>query len=245
MTGFELNNVSKTFGVTKALAPLNISLPTGVHTAIIGPSGCGKSTALRLIAGLETPSTGQILLSGKTISKEGVVLVAPHERRISMVFQDLGLWPNLTALENVEFALTASVSNRKERNKKAIQVLEQCGIAGLKKRKPAQLSGGEQQRVALARAFSVTPEFLLLDEPFSSLDLIVKMRLIDEIKRLSLLNNTSVVLVTHDPFEARALCSNAIVLKAGMVEESGILADLLTNPKSELLKVFRDRLSGS
>jgi ABC-type Fe3+/spermidine/putrescine transport system ATPase subunit len=239
---FEFRAVSKTYDGRPALADLSFTIAAGDHTAILGPSGCGKTTALRLLAGLDTPSAGQVLLDGKVVSEPGRILRLPHLRGVAMVFQDLALWPNLSVLDNVLLGLAGTRLSRPEARTRAHEALALCGIESLADRKPGKISGGQQQRVALARAVAVQPAFLLLDEPFAGLDLVTKTRLLQEIAALAAKRNLTVLLVTHDPLEATMLCRSAVVLDNGRVEESGALLDLLRVPRSEVLKVFRDHL---
>ena len=161
-----------------------------------------------------------------------------------MVFQDLALWPNLSALDNVVLGLSASGLAAAARRERARAVLERVGIGRLAGRRPETLSGGEQQRVALARALAPAPAYLFLDEPFASIDLPVKARLLDEIGALAEQGQFAVLLVTHDPLEALALCSEAVVLERGRLIESGELRALLNaeQPRSETLQAFRARL---
>ncbi|MGH9338703.1 MAG: ABC transporter ATP-binding protein [Acidobacteriota bacterium] len=241
---FEFRGVSKYYSRETALKDVSLSILSGEHTAILGPSGCGKSTVLRLLAGLEAPSSGQIYLDGELISKEERILKPPHQRGIAMVFQDLALWPNLTVLDNVLLGLSGQPLSSRETRKRALETVALCRIDSLAARKPGTLSGGQQQRVALARALAVKPDFLLLDEPFAGLDLLTKLRLLEEIERLAAEQNITVVLVSHDPLEAKALCHSVVVLKEGDVEEQGPLKELLREPESELLKVFHEHLKG-
>jgi ABC-type Fe3+/spermidine/putrescine transport system ATPase subunit len=240
--GFEFRFVTKRYGGRPALAEASFTVPVGEHTAVVGPSGCGKSTLLRLMAGLDAPTAGQVLLFGSVASTPERILLPPHRRAVALVFQDLALWPNLSAIDNVLLGLSGSGLPRHEARMRADEAVSLCGITSLARRKPAQLSGGEQQRVALARALAVRPAFLLLDEPFAGLDLLLKTRLLEEIAGLASGRGVTVVLVTHDPLEATTLCRSAVVLDEGRVAEEGILRDLLHNPRSELLKVFRDQL---
>lgn len=230
----KFRGVSKRFGQVVALEGVNFEIPVGENTALLGPSGCGKSTALRLLSGLETPDGGDILMGDRRVSEPGRSRVPPQERGLSMVFQDLALWPGMTTYQNVVFVC------RDQR--RATEALRLCGIEHLADRRPHLLSGGQQQRVALARALSVSPPYLLLDEPFSGLDLITKMQLLDEIKKLASERRTTVILVTHDPMEAAALCDHAIVLEGGRVIETGTYRALLASPKSQTLRVFRDHV---
>lgn len=241
---FRLESVGKSYGGTHAaLSHVSFVINAGEHLAVLGMSGSGKSTALRLLAGLEPPSAGTILLDGQVLSAPNTLLVPPHERGIGMVFQDLALWPNLTALDNVRLGLTGTRLSRREAKARATEVLSLCGIGDLAGHQPGQLSGGQQQRVALARALAVRPSFLLLDEPFSGIDLITKMRLLAEIARLASACHITLVLVSHDPLEATALCQTAVVLESGTVQEAGPLTKLLQQPRSELLRVFRDHVA--
>ncbi len=241
---FQFCSVSKSFGEHEAVSGLAFTLYAGEHTAILGPSGCGKSTALRLLAGLEPPTKGQILLNGKVISEANRVVMPPHLRGVSLVFQDLALWPNLTVLGNVLLGLSGSNLSRHQAKRRGEEALAHCGIGSLAQRKPGQLSGGQQQRVALARAIAARPTFLLLDEPFSGVDILTKTKLLGEIAALASEQSLTVLLVSHDPLEATTLCRSAIVLNEGRVQECGVLADLIRDPQSELLKTFRDHLRG-
>jgi ABC-type sugar transport system ATPase subunit len=209
----------------------------------VGPSGCGKSTLLRMVAGLDAPSSGQVLMDGEVVSEPGVVVRPPHQRQLSMVFQDLALWPNLSVLGNVSLGLAGERLPRQSARTRAEESLVICGIADLADRKPGQLSGGQQQRVALARAMAARPTFLLLDEPFASLDLRTKDRLLAEIRSLAERRRMTLIVVTHDPFEATTLCQHAIVLDdGGTLIESGPWDELLSRPTSTLLRLFRDRV---
>lgn len=241
-SGFELRSVSKEYDGLTALSDVSLSINQGESLAIIGSSGCGKSTALRLLAGLEAPTSGEILLDGSLISRAGRIILPPHQRGIAMVFQDLALWSNLSVLDNVLLGLAAHPLSKQEKHRTAIEVLTLCKIEALSGRKPGKLSGGQQQRVALARALAAEPDFLFLDEPFSGLDLVTKMTLLEEISLLAGKKKITLVLVSHDPIEAATLCRQAVVLNQGMIEESGAMKDLLREPKSQILHVFKENM---
>jgi ABC-type Fe3+/spermidine/putrescine transport system ATPase subunit len=241
---FEVRGLTRNYGKQTALAEVSFTATAGENLAILGGSGSGKSTLLRLLAGLEVPDGGEILLNDEVVSTAGRVLREPHRRGISLVFQDLALWPNLTAFENVQLGLSGLGLRWREGRERAEEALRICGIAELAKRKPAALSGGQQQRVALARAIAVRPAFLLMDEPYASLDLILKTRLLAEVREYAALQETTVILVTHDPLEALALCRSALVLDQGRLVEAGALTELLEAPRSELLRVFRQTVRG-
>lgn len=242
MKGFRLASVSKTYKDHKVLSDISLTLSAEMNTALLGSSGCGKSTLLRVLAGLESPSAGQVLLDEKVISDSGRMLVPAHARGVSMVFQDLGLWPNLNVVDNVLLGLSGSKLRSQEARSRAEEALSGCGIRELANRRPGTLSGGQQQRAALARALAVRPRFLFLDEPFAGLDLVTKTQLLSEISALSSRHGFSVLLVCHDPLEAATLCRSAIVLEQGSVKDAGLLDDLLCSPRSELLRVFREHL---
>ena len=227
MSTFQLQGLSKCYRGEPALSNVSMTLQSGQHTAVLGPSGCGKSTLLRLLAGLDAPSSGQVLMDGDVVSEARHIVRPPHERHLAMVFQDLALWPNLSVLGNVLLGLAGVPLARREAGNRAEEALSSCGIAGLANRRPGQLSGGQQQRVALARAVAARPTFLLLDEPFGSLDLVTKDRLIAEIRTLRARQPLTVVLVTHDPLEAIALCQHAVVLEEGRLVESGSLERII------------------
>ncbi len=239
---FELRDVSKLYNGEAALSTVTFTIEPGQHVAVLGTSGCGKSTALRLLAGLDTPSEGEVLQDGAVVSTARTILMPPHLRGVSMVFQDLALWPNLSTIENVRLGLSGTSLSRRESATRAEEALHRCGIESLSNRLPKTLSGGQQQRVALARAIAPRPDFLFLDEPFAGLDLITKTRLLAEIRELAKAQEFTIVLVTHDPLEAVRLCGSAVVLNGGRVETTGSLDELLRAPKSEILKAFRTQL---
>jgi ABC-type Fe3+/spermidine/putrescine transport system ATPase subunit len=201
----EISDLTHRYDSAIVLEGFSLSVMTGRHMALIGPSGCGKSTVLRLIAGLEIPDRGTIHIHGDLVTDGCRIMVPPSKRGISMVFQDLALWPNLSALANIELGLASSRLSKRERLASARHSLELCRIPDLADRKPSQLSGGQQQRVALARALVVRPSLLLLDEPFTGMDDELKEKLIEELQKLSNENGITVLIATHDFREAEAL----------------------------------------
>ncbi len=238
----ELRKVSKRYGALTVFEGVSLEVKRLEHLALVGPSGCGKSTLLRLIAGLALPTGGEVWLNGRRASVPGRIEVPPHERRLAMVFQDLALWPNLSVRDNVVLGLSGMRLAGRERVRRAVETLELCGIASLADRKPASLSGGQLQRVALARALAVHPELLLLDEPFTALDLTTKARITAEIRRLCAERRVTIVMVTHDPMEATAMCSRGAVLEGGTIREEGDFRELLERPVSETLRAFLSQL---
>jgi ABC-type Fe3+/spermidine/putrescine transport system ATPase subunit len=238
-TGFELRSVWRHYGRLAALSDVSLHIAAGERLAIVGPSGCGKSTILRVLAGIDVPTQGQVLLDGSIVSDSGRIILPPHRRGVAMVFQDLALWPNLSVLANVKLGLASRGLSRKESHHRATEALALCKIEGIADRRPAAISGGQQQRAAIARALAAEPGCLFLDEPFSGLDLVTKAALLEDISRIVDARKVTLVLVTHDPLEAATLCRSAILLEQGRVEQSGRLEELLDEPKTELLRVFK------
>ena len=239
----EIKNLSMAYGRQRVFQHVCLALDQGDHLALLGPSGCGKSTLLRILTGLAAPTEGEVWIAGRPASEPGRVLMPPHRRQMAMVFQDLALWPNLTVLQNVTLGLAGSghLCSR-ERGSRAVEALEACAVGDLTLRRPDSLSGGQQQRVALARALAVRPRVLLLDEPFAGLDVTIKVRLYKQIRELCAMFDLSLILVAHDPLEARAVCQQAAVLEDGTIQETGALDALLANPKSITLRTFVEQL---
>jgi ABC-type Fe3+/spermidine/putrescine transport system ATPase subunit len=226
MTLLTVQELAKSHAGTPVFAGVSFALAPDDRLAVLGASGTGKTTLLRLVAGLDDPTAG-------------VIARAP-DLRIGMVFQDLALWPNLTALDNVALALPNTP--RPHRMNIARDALAACRVAELASRKPGTLSIGQQQRVALARALVARPQLLLLDEPFSSLDPLLREELTAEVRRLTNEIAAALVLVTHDPWEALTLCRRALVLEHGTVAEADELRTLLAAPRSRLLRQFAAQL---
>jgi len=239
----QVNKVARNFGAVPVFQEISFEVQPGRHLALLGPSGCGKSTLLRLITGLDSPSAGDIRIEGALASSAKRIVIEPHERKIGMVFQELALWPNLSALENVELGMARMSRSRRERRAAAREALKVLRLDDLENRVPAALSVGQQQRVALARALALRPKLLLLDEPFTGLDLTLKAEIFEEIQRLAKGFDLTLLLVTHDPFEARSLTSEALVLEKGVCCEQGPLEDLLVSPVSATLRAFVANLS--
>jgi ABC-type Fe3+/spermidine/putrescine transport system ATPase subunit len=210
----QLDRLHKSYGTTPVLHDFSLEVAPGENTALVGPSGSGKTTLLRLIAGLDTPDSGCIVIAGQTATDGPRILLLPHQRGIAMVFQDLALWPNLNARENVLLGLSGQHLRGKDARDRADDALARCQAAEFAARKPASLSGGQQQRVALARAFAVRPRLLLLDEPFSGLDEDLAAILLGETAQLAATFAATIVLVSHRADEARALSCRVVHVKA-------------------------------
>src|SRR5512141_2643227 len=192
----QLVDLVKRFGEFTAVAGINLDMPPGEFFSLLGPSGCGKTTTLRMIAGFEKPSEGQILLDGVDMAQ-----TPPHKRNVNTVFQSYALFPHLDVAENVAFGLKMQGLASAEVSRRTREYLELVGLAGLTERLPAALSGGQQQRVALARALAKQPAVLLLDEPLGALDLKLRKQMQTELSRIHRQVGTTFVLVTHDQEE--------------------------------------------
>ena len=196
--------VRKSHGDRVVLDNFSFEIRKHERVAIVGPSGSGKTTLLRLIAGLESPDSGSVSIKGRLVAANGHNLLEPEARKVGMVFQDLALWPHMTVVQHIEFALRYS-NNTRASTERAREVLQLARLTGLEKAKPAQLSGGEQQRVAVARALATSSEIMLMDEPLSSLDTELKQQLGNEILRLHGEIGFTLVYVTHDHAEAERI----------------------------------------
>lgn len=232
-TTLSLRGVTRRFKDTVALNSLDLDVAQGELVALLGPSGCGKTTALRIIAGLDRPDGGAVLVGGQDVSH-----LPPNKRNMGMVFQSYSLFPNLTAAENVAFGLTMRKESKRERLTRAQDLLEMVGLPKHAKRFPHQLSGGQQQRVALARALAFEPDVLLLDEPLSALDAQVRANLRDEIRALQLKTGTTTIFVTHDQEEAMAMSDRVAVMNGGKIAQIARPDELYHNPADEFVAGF-------
>lgn len=226
MSGVAFDSVSKTYarGI-RALEPLSAEFPAGEITCLMGPSGSGKSTALRLIAGLEEPSSGVIRLGGRLVND-----VPPHLRGVGMAFQSPALYPHLNVFENIAFSMRARGVSDGEIRSRVQRVAEQLRIGELLRRRPSTLSGGEKQRVALGRVLAARPAVILLDEPFSNLDTILLRELRRDALALLRESNATVILVTHDPAEALAMADRVAVIDKGRLLQFAPVAEVIEQP---------------
>jgi iron(III) transport system ATP-binding protein len=235
--GIEFRDVSKRYGSERD-APLAVNgisfvVPKGTLTTILGPSGCGKTTTLRMIAGLETPTGGQILIEGRDVTTLG-----PAERNVSMMFQSYALFPHMSVVENVMYGLKMSGKSKNDARRLAVEALGNVGLVRFDDRSPSELSGGQQQRVALARALVLEPAVLLFDEPLSNLDARLRREMRDEIRTLQQRLSLTVAYVTHDQSEALAVSDQIIVMDHGIIAQSGPPQDLYEHPRSEFVAGF-------
>lgn len=215
MSSITLENIRKSYGrnTPPAIGNLNMEIGSAEFLCLLGPSGCGKTTTLRMIAGLEHPTEGRILVDGKPIvSVDEGIFTVPEKRNMGLVFQNYALWPHMTIRENVAFGLVLRKTPAPERNAVVDQVMTKLGIAKYASRYPAQLSGGQQQRVALARMLALNPSIILLDEPLSNLDAKLRLEMRSELKRIHAEAGSTIVFVTHDQWEAMTLATTIAVM---------------------------------
>jgi spermidine/putrescine transport system ATP-binding protein len=235
MAGGEVQLVElvKRFGDFTAVAGINLQMPSGEFFSLLGPSGCGKTTTLRMIAGFERPSEGQIVLDGVDVAQ-----VPPHKRNVNTVFQSYALFPHLSVEENVAFGLRYQKASKQETTERVGRALELVQLGGFAKRRPGQLSGGQQQRVALARALILNPAVLLLDEPLGALDAKLRKGLQIQLKALQEEVGITFIYVTHDQEEALTMSDRIAVMSQGQVEQVGGPQEIYEHPLTAYVADF-------
>ncbi|MGE5539493.1 MAG: ABC transporter ATP-binding protein [Gemmatimonas sp.] len=234
-----LRGVTKLFDQFRAVDDVSFEIRRGEFFSLLGPSGCGKSTTLRIIAGLEQPEQGEIALNGLTlVNPETGVFVPSQKRNMGMVFQSYAIWPHLSVYDTVAYPLAVRKMPKDQIATKVRAMLHLVGLEGYENRMAPMLSGGQQQRVALARALVYEPHVLLLDEPFSNLDVKLREQMRIELKLLQRRVGVTVILVTHDQLEALSLSDRIAVMNAGRVEQIGSPADLYENPRTAFVRDF-------
>src|SRR5687768_8644640 len=228
-----IRNVTKRFGEFAALDNVSLEVPTGSLTALLGPSGSGKSTLLRVIAGLETPDTGEIVISGEDATE-----LAPQKRGVGFVFQHYAAFKHMTVRDNIAFGLEVRKRPKAEIRARVDELLRLVQLEAFGHRYPAQLSGGQRQRMALARALAPKPQVLLLDEPFGALDARVRAELREWLRRLHEEVHVTTIFVTHDQAEAMDVASQIAVMNSARVEQVGTPTELYDNPQTEFVMRF-------
>ncbi len=224
----DINNITLSYGNKPVLQDFALNFESNRLSCLLGGSGCGKTTILRLIAGIETPEKGTIVIDDKTVTEDGQILIPPYERNIGFIFQDLALWPHFTVYKNIAFGLI----ERKEKNVKetVLKMLDFFGIQEQAEKYPHQLSGGQKQLVAISRSLVLKPKILLMDEPLANLDVKLKRKILEHIRRLkqsgTLGIDLTIIYVTHDHKEAFAIADKIVVMDEGKIEETGTVEQL-------------------
>ncbi len=241
MSGVSIRSVTKNYGggTPNAVADLDLEIPEAEFLCLLGPSGCGKSTTLRMIAGLENLSSGEILIDGVTVdSVEKGIFVRPEDRNMGLVFQNYALWPHMTVEQNIEFGLKIRKIPQPERQRRIGEVASTLGIEQYRRRYPSEISGGQQQRVALARMIAVSPRIILLDEPLSNLDAKLRLDMRAELKRIHSELGSTFIFVTHDQWEAMTLATTIAVMNEGRLQQLGKPEDIYERPANRFVAEF-------
>lgn len=228
-----VRNICKQFEGKEILDNLSFEVNEGEFLSILGPSGCGKTTLLRILIGLEKADSGEIIKGGQDISR-----LTSYERGMGIVFQNYALFPNMTVLQNVEYALTLRKDTRATAREIALKTLEQVGLTDQMNKRPSQLSGGQQQRVAIARTLATNPDIILLDEPISALDVTNREIMKAELKTLQKKFNVTMIFVTHDQEEAFYLSDRVMVMNEGIIEQLDTPKNIYNNPANNYVKEF-------
>ena len=233
-----LQDITKSYGGKAVIRPTTLRISSGSFTTLLGPSGCGKTTLLRMIAGLETPDTGEIFFDDRCVfSQEKRISVPPEKRGLGFVFQDFALWPHMSVFENVAFGLRAS-GDTKDLDRRVKDALHVVQLDDFAQRYPHQLSGGQQQRVAFARAIVIEPKCILFDEPLSALDALLREEMRTELRELTTRLGITSVFVTHDQTEAMSMSDKIAVLSSGVVEQYDSPEIIYSAPKTEFVARF-------
>ena len=233
MASIRLVHVSKHWGATRALDGIDLEIAPASFCVLLGPSGCGKSTTLRIIAGLESATAGQVFIDGREVTA-----LAPSQRGIAMVFQNYALFPHLTVADNIAFGLSVRKVGKAETARRLAHAAELLGLADLLQRKPSQLSGGQQQRVALGRALVAQTRVCLMDEPLSNLDAQLRQEMRHELRELQQRLGLTVVYVTHDQAEAMSMADQVVLLNQGRIEQAATPRTLYARPASTFAARF-------
>ena len=229
----ELKNINKTYGSYQASRNVNFGIEKGKLIGLLGPSGSGKTTILRMIAGLETPDSGEIIIDGKVVND-----VSASERGIGFVFQNYALFRYMTVYDNVAFGLKVQKVDKKKIHARVMELIRLVGLEGLEKRYPSQLSGGQRQRVAFARALAPNPQVLLLDEPFAAIDAKIRQELRSWLKEMIEKLGITSIFVTHDQDEAIEVADEIIITNAGRIEQKGTPVEVYRNPETSFTATF-------
>ena len=241
----DIDDLTKEFRCHRAVDRVELTVPKATICVILGPSGCGKTSLLRLIAGLEEPDAGVIRIDGREVSGPKQIVIPPNQRSVGFVFQDLALWPHLHAIDNLKFGLARNGRSNNSIGGHIAELLDMMSLKHCAARYPQQLSGGERQRLAIARALAPGRRYLLMDEPFSSLDPILTAEMVELLQRLKTTFSTTVLYVTHDLDEAMMLADRIVLMNAGRIID-GLEKDAFRElAKDDLLTWYKDRILGA
>lgn len=233
MDNLEIKNITKKYNKKTVLNNINFKVKNGEFLSILGPSGCGKTTLLKILIGIEEPTSGSICKGKKDITK-----LDPSKREMGMVFQNYALFPNMTVLENVTYALNLKLKNKDKAKEDSLKMLEIVNMSEHKNKYPHELSGGQQQRVAIARTLSLKPDIILFDEPMSALDADNRLGLRKEIKEIQKKFNTTMIYITHDQEEAFSLSDRVMVMKDGEIQQLDTPNKIYNNPANDYVRNF-------
>ncbi len=233
MSSIQLRNVTKRYGQTEVVHGIDLEIAEREFVVLLGPSGCGKTTTLRMVAGLEDVSDGELSIGGRIVND-----VAPKDRGVAMVFQNYALYPHMSVRQNMEFALRPQKLDRSEVKQRIARIAEILGLGELLDRKPSQLSGGQRQRVAMGRAMVRTPDVFLFDEPLSNLDAKLRTQVRWEIGKLHKRLETTILYVTHDQVEAMTLADRIVIMRDGHIEQTGTPEDVFGKPRNIFVATF-------
>ena len=239
MSTVTIKDLTKKYGDLTVVDKFNLDIKDGEFISLLGPSGCGKTTSLRMVAGLENPTSGLIKIDDDIVNSEEINM-APEKRSVGMVFQSYAVWPHMNVFENVCFPLKLRNLDTKTIKERTLEVLDVVEMSGLEKRMPNQLSGGQQQRVALARGLVMEPKVLLLDEPLSNLDAKLRAKMRQDIRSIQQKMKITVLYVTHDQIEAFEMSDRMVIMNNGLVEQIGSPEQVRNNPNSDFVKEFID-----
>lgn len=233
MVRLRIKNLTKIYNNRKVLDNITFSVNDGEFLSILGSSGCGKTTLLKIIIGIENPSSGRIIKSNKDITK-----LDASKREMGIVFQDYALFPNMTVLQNVMYALNLKLKDKKKAEEESMKMLEMVNMESHIKKYPHELSGGQKQRVAIARTLALKPDIVLFDEPMSALDADNRLTLRREIKRIQSKLKTTIIYITHDQEEAFSLSDRVMVICDGKIQQIDTPSEVFNNPKNEYVRNF-------
>lgn len=233
MDSLEIKNITKIYNQKKVLNNINFKVKNGEFLSILGPSGCGKTTLLKILIGIETPTSGSIYKGNQNITE-----LDPSKRGMGMVFQNYALFPNMTVLENVTYALNLKLKNKEKSKEESLKILKIVNMSEHLNKYPHELSGGQQQRVAIARTLSLKPDIILFDEPMSALDADNRLSLRKEIKEIQKKFKTTMIYITHDQEEAFSLSDRVMVMKDGIIEQLDTPNKIYNFPANEYVRNF-------